>query len=86
MSFLCLWCSLLVHCLGSSHSNSNSSAHHGVVAHAQEAHHLHVCGDGGRACELSVGVHTAHGIGHAVGSGAISPERTLFLHKLDRLI
>ena len=37
MSFLVLCRKLLVHCLGSSHSDSNSSAHHGVVAHAQEA-------------------------------------------------
>ena len=27
---------------------------------------------GGRASELSVAVHTAHGVGHAVGSGACS--------------
>ena len=29
-------------------------------------------GDGGRTGELGVGVHTAHGVGHAVGSGASS--------------
>ena len=69
MPFLLLYISLLVHCLGSSHSNGNSSAHHGVVAHAQEAHHFHMCRDGGGASELGVGVHTAHGIGHAVGGG-----------------
>ena len=39
---------------------------HGVVAHAQEAHHLHVGGDGGTAGELRVAVHPAHGVGHAV--------------------
>ena len=27
--------------LGNSHSHGDSSAHHGVVAHAQEAHHFH---------------------------------------------
>ena len=27
-------------------------------------------GNGGRACELSVGVHSAHRVGHTVGSGA----------------
>src|SRR5699024_6922093 len=55
-----------------SNSNSHGYGHtdHGVVAGAQEAHHLHVSGDGGGACELSVAVHTAHGVGHAVGSGA----------------
>ena len=28
-----------------------------------------MCRDGGGACELGVGVHAAHGVGHAVGSG-----------------
>ena len=51
-------------------SDSHGSAHHGVVAHAQEAHHLHVRGDGAGAGELRVAVHTAHGVGHAVGGGA----------------
>ena len=57
-----------------SHSNghSHSRTDHGIVAHAQEAHHLHVSGDGGGTGELGVGVHTAHGVGHAVGSGASS--------------
>ena len=27
-------------------------------------------GDGGGACELGVGVHATHGVGHAVGGGA----------------
>ena len=42
----------------------------GVVAHAQEAHHLHMRGDGAGACELRVGVHTAHGVGHTIAGGA----------------
>ena len=52
-------------------SNSDRLGHtdHGGVAGAQEAHHLDVGGDGGRTGELGVGVHTAHGIGHAIGSG-----------------
>ena len=53
-----------------SNSHGNGSADHGVVAHAQEAHHFHMGGDGGGTGELSVGVHTTHGVGHAVGSGA----------------
>ena len=52
-----------------SHSHGNGSADHGVVAHAQEAHHFYVSGNGGGASELGVRVHTAHGVGHAVGSG-----------------
>ena len=54
------------------HSNSHGNGHtdHGVVASAQEAHHFHVGRDGGRTGELSVAVHTAHGVGQAVGSGA----------------
>ena len=43
---------------------------HGVVAHAEEAHHFYVSRYGRRASELSIAVHTAHGIGHAVRSRA----------------
>ena len=53
-----------------SHSHGNGSADHGIVAHAQEAHHFNVGRHGGGTGKLSVGMHTAHGIGHAVGSGA----------------
>ena len=60
----------LLHGLFNCDCNRNRSADHGVVAHAQEAHHLDVRRDGGGACELCIGVHTAHGVGHAVGSGA----------------
>ena len=35
----------LVHCLLDSNRNSHRSTHHGVVTHAEEAHHLHVCGN-----------------------------------------
>ena len=51
------------------HGHSHGGAHHGVVAHAEEAHHLHVSGDGGGPGKLGVGMHPAHGIGHAVGGG-----------------
>ena len=53
-----------------SNSHGNGSADHGVVAHAQEAHHFHVGRHGGGTGELGVGMHTTHGVGHAVGSGA----------------
>ena len=49
---------LLLQCFLHSHSHGNGSADHGVVAHAQEAHHLYVksalrrlCGDFSRAFE-----------------------------------
>ena len=63
---------LLLQSLFNSNSDRNGHADHGVVTSAQEAHHFHVGGDGGRASELSVTMHTAHGIGHAVGSGTCS--------------
>ena len=53
-----------------SNSHGNGSADHGVVAHAQEAHHFYVGRHGGGTGELGVGMHTTHGVGHAVGSGA----------------
>ena len=47
---------LLLQCFLNSHSHGNGSADHGVVAHAQEAHHFYVksalrrlCGDFSRA-------------------------------------
>ena len=55
-----------------SDSNANGHTDHRVVACAQEAHHFHVGGDGGRTCELSIAMHTAHGIGQTVGSGTCS--------------
>ena len=44
----------------------NRGAYHRVVAHADEAHHLDVSGNGRGARKLRVGVHTSHGVGHAV--------------------
>ena len=52
--------------------NGHRGADHGVVAHADEAHHLDVRGYGGGTCELRVGVHPAHGVGHAVAGRARS--------------
>ena len=57
-------------CLAHSNGARNGRAHHGVVAHADEAHHLNVRRHGGGACKLGVAVHPAHGVGHAIGSGA----------------
>ena len=51
---------------GNGHSHSH--AHHGVISCADETHHLYVSRNGGGTCELGVRVHTAHGIGHSVGS------------------
>ena len=59
----------LLQTLGNGHGDCDGRADHGVVAHAQKAHHLDMCRNGGGACELGVGVHAAHGVGHAVGSG-----------------
>ena len=56
----------VLHSLLDSDSDRDGSAYHRVVAHADKTHHLNVCGNGGGACELRIGVHTAHGVGHAV--------------------
>ena len=63
---------LLLQSLFNSNSHGNGHTDHGVVTCAQEAHHLDVSGDGGGTCELSITMHTAHGVGHAVGSGTSS--------------
>ena len=63
---------ILLEAFLNSNSDRDSHAYHRVVTCAQEAHHLNVGGDGGGAGELSVAVHTAHGVGHAVGSGTCS--------------
>ena len=61
--------SKLLHSLGHRNSHGHGRADHRIVAHAQEAHHLHMRRDGAGAGKLRVAVHTAHGVGHAVGSG-----------------
>ena len=48
------------------HGDRNRCADHGVVAHAQEAHHLHMGRNRGGTGKLSVAVHPAHGVGHPV--------------------
>ena len=48
---------LLLQSLFHSHSHGNGSADHGVVAHAQEAHHFHMSGDGAGTGKLGIGVH-----------------------------
>ena len=69
-SFLIFDVRLFAEAVLNGNGNGDGRADHGVVAHAEEAHHLDVCRDGGGACELSVGVHTAHSVGHTVGGGA----------------
>ena len=70
----------LFHCLFRRGGDGNGSADHRVVAHADQAHHLDVRRHGGRTGELSVGVHTAHSIGHTVrrrtGSHIVRVKRT----------
>ena len=63
-------CLLLAHSFLNGNCNGNGSADHGVVAHTDKAHHLNVRGNGGGTCELRVGVHSAHRVGHAVACGA----------------
>ena len=48
----------------------NGHTNHRVVARAYKTHHLNVSRNGRRTGKLSVGVHTAHSIGHTVGRGA----------------
>ena len=62
----------LLQSLLNSNGHSDGHADHGVVACAQEAHHFDMGGDGGGTCELSIAVHTTHGVGQAVRSGACS--------------
>ena len=47
-------------------SAGDGGTDHGVVTHADETHHVDVRRHGGRTGELGVGVHAAHGVGHAV--------------------
>ena len=61
---------LLLHGLFDGDGDSDGRADHRVVAHAKEAHHLDVRRNGTGARELRIGVHTAPGVGHAVGGGA----------------
>ena len=57
---------LLVQCEGYIYGAGYGAAYHWVVANAEEAHHLYVRRYGGRTGELSVRVHTTHGVGHTV--------------------
>ena len=52
------------------YSYGYSHTNHGVVTCADETHHFYVSGNRGRACELSVAVHSSESICHTVGSGA----------------
>ena len=44
----------LLFALSNGNCHSDGRTDHGVVAHAQKAHHLHVSGDGGGTGELGV--------------------------------
>ena len=46
----------------------NRCTDHRVVAHTDKTHHFDVSGNGGRTCELRIGMHTAHSVGHTVRS------------------
>ncbi len=71
---------ILFHSLFDGDGDSDRCTDHGVVAHAYQAHHLYVGGDGGGARELSVAVHSSHSIGHAIagrtGSHVVGMERS----------
>ena len=47
------------------HGDGDGCTDHGVVAHSDQTHHFYVGGNGGRACELSVAVHTTNSVVHA---------------------
>ena len=70
----------LFHSLFDGDGDSDCRANHRVVAHADKTHHLNVSRNGGGACELSVAVHPAHRVGHAVagrtGSHIVGMERS----------
>ena len=51
---------------------SYGATYHGVVADAEEAHHLYVGRHAGGTGELRVRVHTAEGVGHTFGKLALS--------------
>ena len=47
---------------------SNSTTYHRVVTDSEESHHLNVCWNWWRTCELCVRVHTTHSVGHSLRS------------------
>ena len=59
---------LLIEREGDIDGAGDCAADHRVITDAEEAHHLDVSRNGGRACELGVTVHTTHGVGHTLGS------------------
>lgn len=63
---------LFIHCHCYGDSNRYSSSYHRIVAHSKKSHHLNMCRNTGRPCELSIAVHTPHGIRHSVGSWSCS--------------
>ena len=63
---------LFAHSFLYSYSYGYGHTNHRVVTSADEAHHVNVCRYGGGTCELGIAVHTAHGVGHTIGSRASS--------------
>ncbi len=57
-------------CLSSSNSAGDGSTDHGVVAHADQTHHLNVCRHRRRTCKLRIAVHAAQRVGQAVAGRA----------------
>ena len=63
---------LFAHSFLYSYSYGYGHTNHRVVTSTDEAHHVNVCRYGGGTCELGIAVHTAHGVGHTIGSRASS--------------
>ena len=57
---------LLVERSSNVNRTSNSTTNHRVVTDAEESHHLNVCWNWWRTCELCVRVHTTHSVGQIV--------------------
>ena len=53
---------LFAHSFLYSYSYGYGHTNHRVVTSADEAHHVNVSRNGGRTCELSITMHTAHPI------------------------
>ena len=56
----------MVECQIDIHGTCHRATHHGVIANAQESHHLYVGRYGAGSCKLSVGVHTSQRVCHAI--------------------
>jgi len=59
-----IFSALLIQCQSYIHGAGYGATYHRVVTYTQEAHHLHMSRHAGRTGELSIAVHTTHGIRH----------------------